>query len=124
MAHEASTESKGRQLTWADIPDQYYINRFSLEQGGRCYAVNYTVDPIVDVYRRIYLAYCKGHEHEFYYQPDGKEAVETGVFESDMKEAEEECEKRANGFYDQKKTITNASAIAPFSFSFATVNPK
>ena len=123
-----TTESKGRQLTWADIPDQYYINRFRLERAGRSYAVNYTEDPITDVYRSIYEAYCKDHEHELFFVPDGTEVAETGVFESDLKDAEEECKKRANGFYDQKKwwwsTTTSTSASAPITFNFATVNPK
>ena len=85
-----------RQLTWADIP-QEDISRFRLECAGRSYAANYTQDPITEVYRRIYLAYCKGYEWDIYFRPDGKEAVETGVFESDIKAAEEESEKRRNG---------------------------
>jgi hypothetical protein len=88
------------QLAWADIPDDYYIRRFNLEISGRSYAVNYLEDPITDVYRRIYLAYCKGREWDIFYVPNGTEVVETGVFESDIKAAEEEIEKRRNGFYN------------------------
>ena len=112
-----------RQLTWADIPDEYYIGRFSLERSGRCYAANYTEDPITEVYRRIYLAYCNGHEDEYFFRPDGTEVTETGVFESDIKAAEEEIEKRANGFYDRPKVPTAPTGpIAPFNF--ASVMPK
>jgi hypothetical protein len=114
---------QNRQLTWADIPADYYIRRFNLELSGRSYAANYLEDPITEVYRRIYLAYCKGREDEYFFRPDGTEVVETGVFESDIKAAEEEIEKRRNGFYDHPTGPTAPTApMAPFSF--ATVMPK
>lgn len=110
-----------RQLTWADIP-QEDISRFRLECAGRSYAANYTQDPITEVYRRIYLAYCKGHEDEYFFIPDGTETVETGVFESDIKAAEEESEKRRSGFYDGGIVPIPPTPYAPLKL--ATVMPK
>jgi hypothetical protein len=109
-----TNENKGRQLTWADIPDEYYIRRFNLELSGRSYAVNYLEDPITDVYRRIYLAYCKGHEWDIYYTPIGTETDETGVFESDIKAAEEEIERRRQESLNRPMQPLN---LPPFTFA-------
>lgn len=125
-----TNENKGRQLTWADIP-QEDISRFRLERAGRSYAANYACDPIIDVYRSIYNAYCKGHEWDYFYAPDGTENVETGVFESDLDAAIKEIERRRdeeNARYAQKKirppvlspVVTVTSTATPTSTSTST----
>ena len=146
----ARQADKGRQLTWADIP-QEDIPRFRLERAGRSYAANYSYDPIIDVYRSIYNAYCKGHdsrqmapmarsasEWDFYFCPDGTEDVETGVFQSDLDEAVKEIERRRqeeNDRYAARASVTSVqeknrtpvpsdnttATTSTFKFSFASL---
>lgn len=91
-----TVKKKGRELLWIDIPNDYYIKRFSLEHCGRCYTFNPSEDPVTDIYRRIYNAYRKGHETDIYFVPNGTETEHTGIFESDMEDALTEIEQRYN----------------------------
>lgn len=81
-----------RQLTFEDI-HEIELQRFRLEDSGRSYAINYTHDPIVDIYRRVYLAYP-------YEQRNGHEPIDmtikTRVHLSHLEEAMKECARRMN----------------------------
>jgi hypothetical protein len=79
-----------KQITFDDI-NEHDLTRFRLEDEGRSYAINYTNDPIVDLYRRVYMAYP-------YNQRKGYEAIDltikTGVHLSHLEEAMKECGRR------------------------------
>jgi hypothetical protein len=88
-----------RILTWADL-DQHSIDRFRLEESGRCYTINYTADPATDVYRKIYYSYpC---EQRRGYEPIDMTIVTTITY-SDLQAANKECHDRMN---DVNRPIT------------------
>ena len=74
------------ELSWKDI-DESDLNRFRLENAGRCYAAHYPYDLILDVYRRVFHSY-----------PDDVQSGLTqplvdhhsGVFQRDIRQAEED----------------------------------
>jgi hypothetical protein len=84
-------------LSWYDL-DQHYIDRFRLEESGRCYAINYTADPVTDIYRKIYYSYpCE--------QRKGYEAIDRTIKPTvtcdDLRKANHECYRRMNDSEDQ-----------------------
>jgi hypothetical protein len=88
-----------RILTWADL-DQHSIDRFRLEESGRSYAINYTIDPTTDVYRKIYYSYP--YEQRRGYEPIDMTIVTTITY-SDLQAANKECHDRMN---DVNRPIT------------------
>ena len=49
-------EKEDRPLTWEDLQEED-IRRFSLENAGRCYAANPSLDRILEPLRRVYDDY-------------------------------------------------------------------
>lgn len=56
-------EKEDRPLTWEDLQEED-IRRFGLEDAGRCYAANPSLDRILDPLRRVYDDYRKKAEEE------------------------------------------------------------
>lgn len=76
------------ELNWSDL-NEWDINRFRMEERGRCYAADYPHDILLDVYRSVYWSYPEDVRNGYAPLPEDHHS---GVFYYQVIEARERIE--------------------------------